>query len=145
VVLAGMVFLVILLSAGFEWSLRRHAILPPTAAITLLPALIGLILITIVLQHLPRRHVQFGHALIGASVTTLLWWGAKWAFGVYYIHAKEFTWGILYGSLGSLMAALVFLYYSCCIFLLGAEVTAAFYKQDTTTNLRIPDGLRRKG
>jgi len=145
VVLAGMVFLVILLSAGFEWSLRRHAILPPTAAITLLPALIGLILITLVLQHLPRRHVQFGHALIGASVTTLLWWGAKWAFGVYYSHAKEFTWGILYGSLGSLMAALVFLYYSCCIFLLGAEVTAAFYRQDTTTNLRIPDGLRRKG
>jgi membrane protein len=142
VVLIGLVFLVILLSAGFEWSLRRHAILPPTAAITILPALIGLILITMVLQHLPRRHVKFAHAFIGALVTTLLWWGAKWAFGVYYTHAKDLTWGILYGSLGSLMAALVFLYYSCCIFLLGAEVTAAFYKQDTTTNLRIPESLR---
>jgi membrane protein len=145
VVLAGMVFLVILLSAGFEWSLRRHAILPPTAAITVLPALIGLILITLVLQHLPRRHVKFSHALIGATVTTVFWWGAKWGFGLYYSHAKDFTWGILYGSLGSLMAALVFLYYSCCIFLLGAEVTAAFYKQDTTTNLRIPEVFRQKG
>ena len=76
-----MAFLVILLSAGFEWSLRRHAILPPGAAITVLPALIGLILITIVLQHLPRRHVEFRHAFAGASVTTAFWWGAKWIFG----------------------------------------------------------------
>ena len=130
VVLAGMAFLVILLSAGFEWSLRRHAILPPGAAITVLPALIGLILITIVLQHLPRRHVEFRHAFAGASVTTAFWWGAKWIFGLYYAHAKGVTWGILYGSLGSMMAALVFLYYSCCIFLLGAEVTAACSKHD---------------
>ena len=130
VVLAGMAFLVILLSAGFEWSLRRHALLPPGAAITLLPAAIGLILVTTILQHLPRRHVKFGHAFAGASVTTLLWWGAKWVFGIYYARAKGLTWGILYGSLGSLMAALVFLYYSCCIFLLGAEVTAAFSKQE---------------
>lgn len=139
VVLAGMVFLVILLSAGFEWSLRRNAILPPTAAVTVLPALIGLILITLILQHLPRRHVQFGHAFIGALVTTLLWWGAKWVFGVYYAHAKVLTWGILYGSLGSMMAALVFLYYSCCIFLLGAEITAAFYKHETTLKLCLPE------
>ena len=144
VVLAGMVFLVILLSAGFEWSLRRHAIFPPTMAITILPALIGLILITMILQYLPRRHVRFGHAFIGASITTLLWWGAKWLFGVYYAHAKDLTWGILYGPLGSMMAALVFLYYSCCIFLLGAEITAAFYKHETTTNLRIPEHFRAR-
>jgi membrane protein len=79
---------------------------------------------------------------MGATVTTLLWWGAKWGFGIYYSHAKELTWGILYGSLGSMMAALVFLYYSCCIFLLGAEITAAFYKQDSTMDLRIPEHLR---
>jgi uncharacterized BrkB/YihY/UPF0761 family membrane protein len=30
------------------------------------------------------------------------------------------------------MAALVFLYYSCAIFMLGAEVTAAFYRQPVT-------------
>jgi membrane protein len=115
-------------------------------ALTWLPALIGLVLVTIVLQHLPRRHVKFRHAFIGALVTTLLWWGAKGVFGIYYTHAMTATWGILYGSLGSLMAALFFLYFSCCIFLLGAEVTAAFYKLDTTTNLRIPESLRlRRG
>lgn len=146
VVLTGLALLVILLAAGFEWSLRRNALFPPTMALTVLPALIGLVLITLVLQYLPRRHVKFRHAFCGALVTTSLWWGAKWLFGIYYTHAKTATWGILYGSLGSLMAALFFLYYSCCIFLLGAEVTAAFYKQDTTMNLRIPEGFRlRRG
>lgn len=144
VVLAGLVCFVILLSAGFEWSLRRQAVLPPSAAITLLPALIGLVLVTLILQHLPRRHVRFTHALAGATVTMALWWVAKWAFGIYYAHAKTATWGILYGSLGSMMSALIFLYYSCCIFLLGAEVTAAFYRHDTTTNLRVPEHLRRR-
>ena len=142
VVLAGIAFLVILLSAGFEWSLRRNAVFSPTTAITILPAVIGLILFTMILQYLPRRHVQFGHAFAGAFVTTALWWGAKWVFGVYYTHAKDLTWGILYGPLGSLMAALVFLYYSCCIFLLGAEITAAFYRHETTMNLRLPDSFR---
>ena len=142
VVLAGLVFLVILLSAGFEWSLRRQAILPPSIGITVLPAVLGLLLTTIVLQHLPRRHVRFQHAFIGALVTTMLWWAAKGVFGIYYAHAKDLTWGILYGSLGSLMAALVFLYYSCCIFLLGAEVTAAFYRQEATGSITLPESFR---
>ena len=42
------------------------------------------------------------------------------------------------------VAALVFLYYSCCIFLLGAEITAAFYRNETTMNLRLPDAFREK-
>jgi membrane protein len=132
VVLLGLLFLVILLSAGFEWSLRRHAMFPPSLAITVLPAMLSQILVTLILQHLPRRHVRFRHAFLGAFVATGLWWLAKWGFGIYYAHAKEMTWGLLYGSLSSLMAALVFLYYSCCIFLLGAEITAAFYRHETT-------------
>jgi len=138
VVMLALLFLVILLSAGFEWSLRRHALFPPSLAITVLPALLGQILVTLILQHLPRRHVRFRHAFLGAFVATSLWWLAKWGFGIYYAHAKDMTWGILYGSLSSLMAALVFLYYSCCIFLLGAEVTAAFYRHETTGSLRLP-------
>lgn len=128
VVVVGLAFLVILLTAGFEWALRHRAPFSPGLMITLTPSLLGLVLITLILQHLPRRHVRFRHALLGAAVCTALWWVAKWGFGFYLEHTP--TWGILYGSLGSLMAALVFLYYSCCIFLLGAEVTAAFYRHD---------------
>jgi uncharacterized BrkB/YihY/UPF0761 family membrane protein len=48
----------------------------------------------------------------------------------------------MYGSLLGIVAGLTFLYYTCAIFLLGAEITAAFYKQETTANLRLPEGLR---
>ncbi|WP_306601536.1 YihY/virulence factor BrkB family protein [Geothrix sp. 21YS21S-2] len=132
VVLMGLAFLVILLTAGFEWSLRRQAPFSPILMYTFLPPCLGLLLITLILQHIPRRHVKFRHAFLGAAVTTLLWWVAKVGFGYYLIHTP--TWGILYGSLGSLMAALVFLYYSCAIFMLGAEVTAAFYRHETGTH-----------
>ncbi|HQL47730.1 MAG TPA: YihY/virulence factor BrkB family protein [Holophaga sp.] len=128
VVLVGLAFLVILLTAGFEWTLKRRALLPPGLAITVLPTALGFILVALILQHLPRRHVRFRHAALGALVTMGFWWLAKWGFGFYLAHTP--TWGILYGSLGSLMAALVFLYYSCCIFLLGAEVTAHFDRQE---------------
>ncbi|BDU72144.1 YihY/virulence factor BrkB family protein [Mesoterricola silvestris] len=129
VVLMGLAFLVILLTAGFEWSLRRQAPFSPILMFTFLPPCLGLLLITLILQHIPRRHVKFRHAFLGGAVTTSLWWVAKAGFGYYLIHTP--TWGILYGSLGSLMAALVFLYYSCAIFMLGAEVTAAFYRHET--------------
>jgi len=129
VVLVGLLFLVILLAAGFEWSLRRHAPLSPILMYTFMPPVLGLLLITLILQHIPRRHVRFRHAFLGALVSTGLWWLAKMVFGYYLNHTP--TWGILYGSLGSLMAALVFLYYSCAIFMLGAEVTAAFYRHET--------------
>lgn len=128
VVLVGLLFLVILLTAGFEWSLKRHALFPPSLAISVMPSVLGFVLVTLILQHLPRRHVRFRHASLGALLSTGLWWLAKWGFGFYLSHTP--TWGILYGGLGSLMAALVFLYYSCCIFLLGASVTAYFYRHD---------------
>lgn len=141
IIVGGLLFLAMLLTAGFEWTLRREAPFSPLAMYMLLPPFLVLIVGTQVLQHLPRRHVRFRHALLGGVVTMVLWWGAKWGFGWYLAHTP--TWGILYGALGSLMAGLVFLYYSCCIFLLGAEVTAAFYRHDTTTNVRVPEALRR--
>jgi len=130
VVLGGLVFLVLLLASGFQWTLARQLSLPPRLMYNILPPLLGLLLVTVVLQYLPRLHVLFRHALLGASVTTVLWWVAKVGFGYYLKHTP--TWGVLYGSLGSLMASLVFLYYSCAIFMLGAEVTAAFYRHQTT-------------
>lgn len=140
IIVGGLLFLAMMLTAGFEWTLRRHAPFSPMTMYALLPPILVLIVGTQVLQHLPRRHVRFRHALLGGLVTMVLWWVAKWGFGWYLTHTP--AWGILYGALGSLMAALVFLYYSCCIFLLGAEVTAAFYRHDTTMNLRVPDDLR---
>ena len=130
VVVGILVGLVSLLAATVNLALLSRAPLATMRILHVLPPVFGLVLVTLVLQHLPRRHVQFRHALLGGVVCSLLWWAAKIWFGYYLKHTP--TWGILYGSLGSVMAALVFLYYSCAIFMLGAEVTAAFYRAAAT-------------
>jgi membrane protein len=94
-----------------------------------LTLLAGLAVVTMVLQHLPRRHVRFRHAFLGAAISTGLWGLAKNAFALYLGHTM--TWGIMYGSLAGIVAGLIFLFYSCAIFLLGAEITAAFYRHET--------------
>jgi membrane protein len=117
--------LVLLLAALFNWALLSRSPMATLRVLHWVPPVLGLVLATLVLQHLPRRQVSFRHALLGGVVCTALWGLARSAFGYYLRHTP--TMGILYGSLGSVMAALLFLYYSCAIFMLGAEVTAAFY------------------
>jgi len=126
-ILAG---LVAFLAVAVNLALLSRAPLHSMRLLHLMPPVLGLALVTLVLQHLPRRHVRFRHAFLGAVVCSLGWALARLGFGYYLRHTP--TWGILYGSLGSAMAALVFLYYSCAIFMLGAEVTAAFYRPSGT-------------
>lgn len=130
VVVGILVGLVALLAAMFNWALLSRAPLASMRMLHLLPPVLALALVTLVLQHLPRRHVLFRHAFLGGLVCSALWAVARFGFSYYLKHTP--TWGILYGSMGSVMAALVFLYYSCAIFMLGAEVTAAFYRPTGT-------------
>jgi len=125
VVVGLLVGLVLLLAALFNWALLSRSPMATLRVLHWVPPVLGLVLATLVLQHLPRRPVSFRHALLGGVVCTALWGLARFFFGYYLRHTP--TMGILYGSLGSVMAALLFLYYSCAIFMLGAEVTAAFY------------------
>jgi len=128
-VVGGLIFLALLMTVGFEWVFRAKAPFAFSNVLfyTFLPPMVGLALVTMVLQHLPRRHVPFRYAFTGALVCAGAWWLAKWLFGLYLAYTP--TWGILFGSLGGMMAALVFLYYSSAIFLLGAEVTAALERR----------------
>ncbi|HEX9010793.1 MAG TPA: YihY/virulence factor BrkB family protein [Holophagaceae bacterium] len=134
-VLAMVLFLALLVGGA----VHRHLPLPRTDFLPFMPPLLVLVVSTIVLQHLPRLHVKFRHAFLGAAVSTALWWAAKWGFGIYLKHTL--TWGIMYGSLISIVAGLTFLYYSCAIFLLGAEITAAFYRHETGA-VTIPPWVR---
>ena len=136
--LMTVVFLAVLLGGA----LRRFMPLRQTDFLPYLAPLIGLIVVTVVLQHLPRLHVKFRHAFLGAGISTTMWWLAKWGFGVYLKHTM--TWGIMYGSLLGIVAGLTFLYYSCAILLLGAEITAAFYRHETGAT-PVPPWLRGKG
>jgi len=135
----GLIFLVIFMALFLGGAMRRLLPFRQSELMPYLPVLLGLLVATFVLQHLPRIHVKFRHALLGAATSTALWWLAKGIFGFYLAHS--FTWGIMYGSLLSVMAGLIFLYYSCAIFLLGAEVTAAFYRHETGA-ITIPKAWR---
>lgn len=136
--LLTMVILLTLLLGGALWKFLPGK---PGALLPYLGPLLGLVLMTMVLQHLPRLHVKFRHAFLGAGVATALWWLAKWGFGLYLSHTM--TWGIMYGSLLGVVAGLTFLYYSCAILLLGAEITAAFYRHETGATT-VPPWLRAK-
>ena len=137
----GLLVMVLFLAVLIGGALRKFL---PAKQMELLPYLapiLGLVVVTMVLQHLPRLHVKFRHAFLGAGIATTLWWLAKWGFGVYLRHTM--TWGIMYGSLLGIVAGLIFLYYSCAILLLGAEITAAFYRHETGATT-VPPWLRAK-
>jgi membrane protein len=142
ILVGGMVLLVLFIALLVGGALSKHLPFRQVEFLPYLSPLLCLVLLTVLLQHLPRLHVNWRHAFLGAAVSTTLWWLAKWGFAVYLRHT--FTWGIMYGSMLSMMAGLTFLYYSCAIFLLGAEITAAFYRHETgtTTGIKVPAYLR---
>jgi membrane protein len=137
----GVLLMVIFLALIIGGALRKFLPFKQADFLPYLGPLLGLVVMTVVLQHLPRLHVKFRHAFLGAGVATALWWLAKWGFGVYLRHTM--TWGIMYGSLLGVVAGLTFLYYSCAILLLGAEITAAFYRHETGATT-VPPWLRVK-
>lgn len=141
ILLGGLLLLVIMISLIVGGALRKILPLKVGAFLPMLTLIAGLGVVTMVLQHLPRRHVLFKHAFLGALISTGLWGLAKEAFGIYL--SNTMTWGIMYGSLVGIVAGLIFLYYSCAIFLLGAEITAAFYRHETGAHT-IPGNLRMK-
>lgn len=139
----GLLTLVVLLALLVGGVLRKFLPFKQTDFLPYLGPLLMLSVMTVVLQHLPRLHVKFRHAFLGAGIATGLWWLARWGFGIYLAHTM--TWGIMYGSLLGIVAALTFLYYSCAILLLGAEITAAFYRHETTTTgFTVPAWLKAK-
>jgi len=142
VLVGGMVLLVLFIALLVGGALSRHMPFPQAEYLPYLPPLLCLLVLTVLLQHLPRLHVNWRHAFLGSAISTSLWWLAKWGFAVYLNHT--FTWGIMYGSMLSMVAGLTFLYYSSAIFLLGAEITAAFYRHETGTTaaIRVPANPR---
>ncbi len=141
ILVGGLIVLVTFTGMLVGGELRRFMPVRQTNLLPYLPPLLGLLVVTVVLQHLPRVHVRFRHAFLGGAVSTALWWVAKGIFGLYLQHTM--TWGIMYGSLIGIVAGLTFLYYSCAIFLLGAEITAAFYRHDTGS-ITVPAWVRMK-
>jgi membrane protein len=88
---------------------------------SLVPLLLTLASFTVLFRLMPRTHVHWRAALLGALFTTFVWEAAKRAFSFYLARYADFE--SLYGNLGSAVAIVTWVYYSSFILLLGVAVT----------------------
>jgi len=100
---------------GPEFILQILNFLVSFAVVTLLFAMIY--------KLLPDTSVQWGDVWIGASITSLLFTIGKFFIGLYLGKSDV---GVAYGSAGSLVVILIWVYYASQIFLFGAEFTAVY-------------------
>jgi len=79
--------------------------------------------LTAVYKVLPRPRVRWVEALPGAILAVILWFALAQAFGFYLREVASLS--VTYGSLGGVVAALVFFYLTACVVLFGCEFNAA--------------------
>ena len=95
------------------------------------------VVFALIYKTIPRVRIDWEDVWIGAAATSLLFTTGKWLIGVY-IGRSGITSG--FGAAGSLVAVLVWVFYSAQIFLLGAEFTCAYAHRFGSR--RSSDGLR---
>ena len=72
-------------------------------------------------HYLPDRRVRWRQALMGGVITALLFVVGRYGIGLYIGHAAP---GSAYGSMGTLVILLVWMYYAAIVFFAGALITA---------------------
>jgi membrane protein len=81
-----------------------------------------IVMFTLIYKILPNRRVKWHHALVGGAVAGVLWEISKQLFGWYLPRFANYS--ALYGSLGTVVIMMVWIYYSSIVTVIGAEVAA---------------------
>jgi len=79
-------------------------------------------------KFVPDRKIQTRHALYAALAASILWELAKQIFRFYLMNVAE--WNKVYGSFTLLFALVLWVYYSCIVFILGAEMGWAWSRKE---------------
>jgi membrane protein len=84
-----------------------------------------ILIVALVIAHkwLPAGRRSFREILVGIVVTLVLWLAAGFGFARY-LAAFSYSYVSYYAGLASVMIALVFLYWSACIFIFGGELNS---------------------
>lgn len=90
----------------------------------LISFLVILFLMYLFYRLVPTRKIKRTSALVGAVWASLLWVGAKTAFGYYISHFQ--TWGRIYGTYALLVVIAFWIYYTAAVFIIGAEIGKLF-------------------
>jgi membrane protein len=90
-----------------------------------------ILIVALIIAHkwLPTGRRSFREIVAGIFVKLLLWLAAGFGFGRY-LAAFSSAYVSYYAGLASVMIALVFLYWSACIFIFGGELNAAIARLD---------------
>jgi len=84
------------------------------------------LLIAAIYKILPDVRIGWGKVSLGAALTAVLFWAGKFAIGWYLGRASIVS---AYGAAGSIVALLVWVYYSSLIDFFGAEVTCVYARR----------------
>jgi len=92
----------------------------------LVSLLVTFTLFAIVYRFMPNAHVAVRDVIPGAVIAGLLWEGAKYVFAwsLNYLDYNQ-----IYGSVGAVVAVLVWGYVSSLVLLLGAQLTSVFHRE----------------
>ncbi len=88
----------------------------------LFPALAAMLMFTLFFKAVPNARVSWRNAFAGGIICTALWEAAKHLFGIYVESLPAY--GMLFGSMATTVIFLLWIYYSSCIILLGAEIVS---------------------
>jgi membrane protein len=84
------------------------------------PLILVFLTITTLYIFLPKKRVRIRHALSGALFTAILLEAAKHIFTIYVVKVTKL--GTIYGPLSAFVIFLLWVFYSSCLFLIGAEI-----------------------
>jgi membrane protein len=111
---------------GINWALQLNLPLINSAALfSEVFSMLTAFLVFISLYHwVPTTQVKWRYALWGALAATVVWEIAANIYS-YYLSSGLATYDLLYGSLGTIVALLTWIYVSSYIILIGAHISAA--------------------
>jgi len=89
----------------------------------ILPIFSAFIIFLIVYRYMPSYKIPFKSALPGAIFSTIGWFALSLGFSYYVNNYASFS--ITYGSIGGVIALLIWLYWSSMIVLLGGEINSS--------------------
>ncbi|MBP3888847.1 MAG: YihY/virulence factor BrkB family protein [Cellulosilyticum sp.] len=110
--------------------LSRGVFLPIWNLVRLVMPFIALVMVMYLLYRIiPRKHLKDTNVWPGVIFTSVSWYAFSLVFSIYVDNYSKYN--QLYGSIGSVFVLLIWLYGSCTLLLIGAEINAIL--QDTRT------------
>ena len=123
-----------------------HLLPGPEVLLHLINFFISFVVVTLLFammyKLLPDTPIRWGDVWVGASITSLLFTIGKFFIGLYLGKSDV---GVAYGTAGSLVVILIWVYYASQIFLFGAEFTAVYAESREPQGAPVPHAQEPMG